>query len=166
MPKLGFSRGKKTVVKLTGVEVQMQWASTDEMRDYLQSLSLRAKDLQVPLARFGQYLVEKHIPQQFEKQGTPKRWAPLSPKYAAWKKRHYGNLPKLVLTGQMRESFTYVVTPRTLRVENRRKYWAYHQTGTRTMPARPPLQMTTKDREQLRELVRAWIMFETGGGVL
>jgi hypothetical protein len=174
MPKLGFSRGKKTVVKLTGVDVQMQWASTEEMRDYLQSLSLRAKDMQVPLQRFGTYLVEQHIPRQFEKQGTPKRWAPLSRKYAAWKKANYGNLPKLVLSGDMRAGFEYVVTPRTLRVENTVKTgqrggkprWTYHQDGTSKMPARPVIQITNKDRDQLRELVRAWITFETGGGVL
>jgi len=120
----------------------------------------------VPLQRFGAYLVDQHIPQQFEKQGTPKRWAPLSPKYAAWKKRHYGSLPKLILTGAMRDSFTYQVTPRTLRVESKVKYWTYHQTGTRKMPARPVVQISQKDRDELRTLTRAWITFETGGGVL
>ncbi len=168
MPKrhLGFSRGRKTVVKMIGADVQMQLYSTDEMLDYLQNIGLRARDMQTPLQRFGEYLVNEQIPQQFEKQGIPKRWSPLSPAYAAWKRRHFGKLPILVLSGAMRAGFSYKVTPRTLQIRNRKKYWQFHQTGTAKMPARPPLQITNADREKLRELAREWMTFETGGGVL
>ena len=166
MPKLGFSKGKKTVVKLTGVDVQIQSYSAGEVLDYLQNVGLRAKDMQVPLQRFGAYLVDDHIARQFAQQGTPKRWAPLSKRYAAWKRANYGNLPKLVLTGAMRDSFTYQVTPHTLRIESRVKYWTYHQTGTRKMPARPILNLTRKDRDTLSRIALDWITFETGGGVL
>lgn len=175
MPKsLGFSGGKKTVVKSLGVDIQMQYWSAGEMLDYLEGVGLRAKDMQTPFDRYGKYLVEEHIPHQFEQQGTPKRWAPLSKKYAEWKRRHYGNLPKLVLTGRMREGFSWEVTARSLKVVNRVKAgqrggvprWTYHQLGTSKMPARPMLYLTKKDRDKLRDLAREWITFETGGGVL
>jgi len=163
---LGFSKGKKTVVKLTGCEVTIQERGTQEAITYLNTLQLRAKDMRVPLSRFGAYMVDEAIPAQFKAQGTPERWAPLSKKYAAWKRAHYGNLPKLVITGAMRDAFTWEVTPRTLRIENSVKYWTYHQTGTRKMPARPPLNVRKIDRAKLNELAALWMLQETGGGVL
>jgi phage gpG-like protein len=163
---LGFSKGKKTIVKMTGCEITIQESGTAETIAYMQSLQLRAKEMQVPLARFGAYMVDTSIPLQFKAQGTPQRWKPLSKKYAAWKRAHYGNLPKLVITGAMRDAFTWQTTPRTLRIENNVSYWTYHQTGTRKMPARPPLNVRVQDREKLNELAQLWLMQETGGGVL
>jgi hypothetical protein len=173
--EFGFSQGRKTTVKIVGAEIMLGGgiAKADVIR-YLNDLHVRAQDMQVPLQRFGAYLVEQHIPRQFEAQGTPKRWAPLSPAYAAWKRRHYGNLPKLVLTGAMRGGFRWETTPRTLRVINQVKSgqrggvprWTYHQLGTEHMPARPMLQITNKDYARLREIVNLWLTFETGGGVL
>jgi hypothetical protein len=171
----GFSQGRKATVKIVGAEIQFSGGvDKADVVDYLNALYVRAQDLQQPLQRFGAYLVDKHIPRQFEAQGTPKRWAPLSPAYAAWKRRHYGNLPKLVLTGAMQAGFRWQVTLQTLRVINRVKAgqrggvprWTYHQLGTEHMPARPMLQITNKDREQFRQFVYAWLTFETGGGVL
>jgi phage gpG-like protein len=171
----GFSQGRKTTVKLVGAELQIaSGVDKVDVLEYLNALHVRAQDLQRPLQRFGAYLVDVHIPRQFAAQGTPKRWAALSPKYAAWKRRHYGALPKLVLTGAMQAGFRWKVTPRSLQVINQVKVgqrggvprWTYHQLGTETMPARPLLQITKKDRDQLRQIVNEWLTFETGGGVL
>lgn len=163
---LGFSDGKKTIVKMTGCTVTIQERGTAETMEYLQALQLRAKEMQVPLSRFGAYMVDTSIPLQFKAQGTPQRWKALTKRYAAWKRAHYGNLPKLVLTGAMRDAFTWQVTPRTLRIENAVKYWTFHQTGTSKMVARPPLNVRKQDREKLNELAALWLLQETGGGVL
>lgn len=174
MPNRLKSSGEETIVKVLGANISIR-RSGDDVLDYLEGIGLRAKDMQTPLDRFGRYLVEQHIPRQFAQQGTPKRWAALNKQYAAWKRRRYGNLPKLVLSGAMRKGFKWEVTARTLKVINRVKSgqkgrgvprWQYHQRGTDNMPARPMLQITEKDRDMLRELAQDWILFETGGGVL
>lgn len=89
-----------------------------------------------------------------------KRWAPLSPRYAAWKVRMVGNRPILVFSDQLRES----LTERPMGVEvlgtdfyefgtdDRTAKW--HQEGTRGgMPARPPVTATEWLNGELARLV-------------
>lgn len=174
MAKFGFSQGNKTVVKLIGCELTMQ-TSGDDIAGYLTALGLRIEQLEPVLERFGKYMIEQHIPGQFKAQGKPKRWARLNDKYAEWKRKHYGSLPKLVLSGRMRAGFSYQVKPRSLRVINRvtagqgrnkTPRWVWHQNGTENMPARPMAQMTKRDWDVLRQYAMEYLTFETGGGVL
>lgn len=177
--RFGFSQGRKTTVKLLGADVTIRnGLETDDFVTYLDDLGLRFNDLQPVLGRFGEYLVEEHIPRQFKKRGTPKRWAPLSPDYAALKRRLYGNLPLLVLSGRMKAGFTSEATKRTLRVINRvaagqgrnkTPRWTWHQNGTETMPARPMLQINQYDYTRLRQFAQAYVTGATvrqGGGGL
>lgn len=65
-----------------------------------------------------------------------KPWKALSPAYSKWKRRNYGSLPMLRVTGKMLEQAT---------IENKGNRFnvvtspvgMYHQFGTTKMPARP-----------------------------
>lgn len=63
-------------------------------------------------------------------------WAKLSPGYAAWKDKKYPGQPILRATGKM-EDTAKIVPYRTGFNVNTTRYGAYHQFGTRKMPARP-----------------------------
>jgi len=83
-------------------------------------------------------------------------WAPLSPKYAAWKQRHFPGKPILERTGALKESLTQrpfgveVLEPEFMVVGSGIDYGAYHQQGTSRMPQRRPVELTEADR-------RAWV---------
>lgn len=81
-------------------------------------------------------------------------WVPLNPRYAAWKQRHYGDLPILHLTGALRRSFTeagdaahvYRTGPGFMETGSSVKYARAHQWGfpPKKLPARPILRAFTK----------------------
>jgi hypothetical protein len=82
---------------------------------------------------------------------TLRPWAPLTPKYRAWKIKHHGNLPKLILSGKM------LWTTRFGRVGNRitvdmPHYGIFHQKGTPRMKARPWLGVPNNSMKQLSRL--------------
>lgn len=70
--------------------------------------------------------------------GTGNRWAALSPKYKSWKIKHYGSLPKLILSGALLGGVTIRRDGNRILAETL-DYGLYHQTGTSKMPARPYL---------------------------
>lgn len=85
-------------------------------------------------------------------------WPPLSERYAEWKYNHFGSLPLLVLTGEMRHQFTSpsgaAITrgPQSLRINfTSPSYAKFHQTGTSRMPARPPVILGPQQREALSD---------------
>jgi phage gpG-like protein len=100
-------------------------------------------------------------------------WAWLSPKYAAWKHKHYPGQPLLVREGTLRESVrwggtgvgsggifeaysTFAIVGTTV------PYGNYHQYGTSRMPARPFL--PPPDPAVFAPLMHDWIVksYETG----
>lgn len=162
LTRFGRSQGRLTVVKVAGGELVVRFGSIDkdDLAAYLQDIDLRMQDIRPVLDRYGEYIVNEHIPRQFAAQGTPRRWASLSPAYARQKARRYPGRPILVRTGRMRRGFRWEARPRSLRIINRVRAgqrgrglprWFYHQSGTEKMPARPMLQMTDKDRDKLSE---------------
>ena len=67
---------------------------------------------------------------------TGRPWRALSPGYNRWKSRAYPGQPILRLTGKMQDEAQ--IRPRGNGFEVRTtRYGAYHQFGTRKMPARP-----------------------------
>lgn len=88
----------------------------------------------------------------FETQGASSgaQWPPLSAAYADWKQKHWPGLPILVLSGALRDSLTQQndsnavadMTPTQLSMGTRVTYARFHQTGTKYMPARPPLRVS------------------------
>jgi len=151
-----------TVVKVAGGELAIRFGSIDkdDFATYLENIGLRMQDIQPVLDRYGAYIVNEHIPRQFEAQGTPRRWAPLSRAYAQQKARQYPGRPILVRTGRMKGGFRWEARARSLRIINRVMAgqrgrgvprWFYHQSGTSKMPARQMLQFTDDDREHLHQ---------------
>jgi hypothetical protein len=126
--------------------------------DEILAMAARAADTAPAWRAWGDD-VEHAFREQFDSQGvrlTGEVWAPLSPRYAAWKARHFPGMPILRRTDVLFASMTH----RPMAVErvtghsgeygtdvrSRRgaPYPKFHQHGTRFMPARP-LVRTTPD---------------------
>jgi len=166
MASFGRSEGRVTIAKLFGADVIIRTTDVDKTIVHLKDIAERMNNLEPVFDRFGQYMVREHIPMQFERKGTPRRWAPLSPAYARWKQRHYPGRPLLVLSGKMRRLFKYRAGPRSLRIDNRRRagnarLFDIHQFGASRAPARPMIQVTETDRDVFREMVREHVAGES-----
>jgi phage gpG-like protein len=114
---------------------------SDRILTFLRLREERVTDMSVPMSQFGDFLVRVHIHTQINVQGTPLRFAPLSTQYARRKARIAPGMPILVLFGQMATGFSYDVDGTSVTVDNTQDYANYHMTGTRTMPARPYIQL-------------------------
>ena len=158
-PRGKVARGEISIISVrAGLEVTAN-VGLSGFKEYLQDLKIGLNDMKPILDRYGQYLVEEHIPRQFKLQGSPTPWHRLSPKYAIAKKKQWGNKPILVASGNMKAGFRWKAMPRTLRIINRVMSrqkgrgiprWVYHQGGTRRMVARPMMQLVNFDRGKLR----------------
>ncbi|HLF28224.1 MAG TPA: phage virion morphogenesis protein [Anaerolineae bacterium] len=156
-------RGQKKVLHLVGSDVEVSAGDVTQFTHYLGDLIERFENLEELWKLYGDYLVKQNIPRRFKQQGAPLRWAKLSDRYAAIKRRKYGRKPILVATGAMRAGFKYQATKRTLRIVNTVKrpggapYWVYHQLGAPkiNLPTRPVLQLTRFDYSKLRKLAEA-----------
>lgn len=96
-------------------------------------------------------------------------WPPLSPVYKAWKDRHYPRRPLLVLNGRLLMSLTnknnadmvYEKGKLSLKLGTKIPYAIYHQTGTSKMPARPPIELTERQKTLWPKLIQEYL-FKTG----
>lgn len=97
---------------------------------------------------------------RFDKQqapdGTP--WQPLSPKYAAYKrKRGYGK-KILKMRGHLRDTLTMQATDASVSIGSNRIYAAMHQYGGRTrfgqIPARPYLGISDEDEQAIMDTLQ------------
>ena len=127
---------------------------------FLDAQRTKIRDFKEPLSRFGEFIVNTHIPYQYHAQGAPSPWPELSPKYAMWKAINYPGMPLLVLTGAMHRGFYHRATKFSLNIENVKAYAKYHQTGTSKMPARKWLQLKDNDLGygKLREYVKEYVL--------
>jgi hypothetical protein len=80
--------------------------------------------------------------EQFETEGDffGDPWAPLSPRYAAWKEQHYPGKGILIAEGDLRRAASSprrTVGPLFLELEIVDPKVRFHQEGTSKMPARP-----------------------------
>jgi len=92
-------------------------------------------------------------------------WKALSPDYGAWKAVNYPGAKILERDGWLRDSLTVKDAPFQVReitatqavMGSNLKYAMYHQTGTRKMPARPPIQLSESDKTRWGKLVHEWL---------
>ena len=90
-------------------------------------------------------------------------WAPLSPRYAAWKARHYPGKPILQREGDLVESLTRrpfgieVITPDTMVVGSDVEYGRYHQHGD-GLPRRRPVELRESDRRKLTKIAHRYLV--------
>jgi phage gpG-like protein len=91
-------------------------------------------------------------------------WASLKPNYAKWKARHFPNAKILELTGLLKGSLTNQ-NPWTVNELEKLKvtlgtkinYAGYHQTGTRNMPQRRPIDFTEQDKKRWNHIFAVWL---------
>jgi len=106
-------------------------------------------------------VVKRQFAHQFESEGARSpsgRWQPLSPRYAAWKARRHPGAKILERTGALKRSLTSygagsIVTygANSVFIGSSMPYGPYHQTGTRNMPRRAPIEPTDRD-------VKEWVV--------
>lgn len=114
-----------------------------------QAYAHEVEDMSVPLGRSADVILA-HVRENFAtegKAGQPAGWAPLSPAYQAWKAKHYPGRPILVRQGGMKgallnRALSVTVLKQRMLYHPPNRYAGYHQTGTRHMPARPPVRLT------------------------
>jgi phage gpG-like protein len=108
-------------------------------------------------------VLEKATRQQFTAKGkgpVAGAWRPLSPGYAAWKRKYYPGKPLLERSGAMKVGLTSSNSGFALRAYGDKDmkfgtagvtYASFHQTGTaKGLPARPPLDFTGETAEDIR----------------
>lgn len=103
---------------------------------------------------------------QFDSEGgyASGGWAPLSPRYAAWKERHYPGRPILVRTGRLRASLTErplgveVIRPHSAILGSHVPYGLHHQRGGGRLPRRRPVELPESVRRQWVQIVQRWIV--------
>ena len=119
-------------------------------------------------------LYRQMMSEQFESQGARggRRWVPLSPGYKRWKDIVAPGMPILVLTGKMKASLIGKTSdtieqfrPASVTLGTRIRYAGYHQTGTRRMPARPPIVLRSRDiRDMSNVMVKQSAEYGTRAG--
>jgi phage gpG-like protein len=153
---------------VTALEINV--AGIDVMARQLARYIDRVDDLRPALHRIARNLAA-HNAENFDTEGVTGvygRWAPLSPKYRAWKEKHYPGKPILVRTGALRRELTGSplgiedVTTRSIRMGTNVPYARYHQTGTHRMPRRQPVSLNEQMR---RDMVKTLQRFCQTGSV-
>jgi phage gpG-like protein len=119
-----------SVVRLLGCTIHINEPQTDAWTRYLVELMGRTKDLRPVFEKFGDYMVNGSLWRTFEAQGRPVPWPPLSPLYARRKAKRYPGARILERTGAMMGSWFWKATKQTLKIDNPRRYWRYHQKGS------------------------------------
>lgn len=167
---------------VVGFDIRFHVRSGAEEPLALRNLSLAFERAAVDASRWSEFvfprvvaILEDEVNLQFEGEGVgPRRgsWAPLKPKYAAWKARHFPGRAPLVRTGRLRAALTQSSAGGALRHYTRTElrygtagvpYASFHQTGTDRMVDRPPFdfgpdaeaRLKGESLEAMRELVRA-----------
>lgn len=120
-------------------------------------------DLSPVLADIAEDFKETVAPDTFNHHGPG--WAPLSPRYAAWKSRVYPGRPLMVVSGRLRNSlfgetneWFQRISRYNLDMGTTVPYATYHQTGTRFMPARPVINVTRDDERVWTKMIARYLV--------
>jgi len=95
-------------------------------------------------------------------------WSPLSPKYAAWKARHYPGQPILVATGALSASLTQrpfgveSIEPHSMAIGSDNEVGGYHQNGTDKMPQRRVVELTGPTRAEWVKIAQRHVFRSIG----
>jgi phage gpG-like protein len=153
---LGFSE-IQLVFDIDGVE---------ETAEHFEGAEERISDLR-PVWRSVARVFFHHERRQFESEGAwfGTRWPPLSPRYKAWKEKHYPGKPMMVLTETLKRSLTsfrspylhYRATRRFLELGTKVPYALKHQVGD-GVPKRPIVGMTREEKAQMVKVLKSYIL--------
>ena len=131
----------------------------------LYGLSERAQDLRPAWRVIHQDFLQVEKA-QFESEGgySGLSWPALSTRYAAWKAKHYPGRKLLVQTGRLQSSLTtvnsdhrFISLPQEVTMGTGVQYAGFHESGTRRMPSRPPVRLSSRERTRWPEVVREYI---------
>ena len=151
-------------VRLVGGSIQfsMNGSGVNEWLDRQDRFATAAEDLQEPFREFGDYMTGS-ISRNFGKEGRPRRWTPLSEKYARWKAKHFSGRKILVLSGRLKRKATskkaWVATKKQLRYKpdvplpGGLDLFSIHQQGL-GLPARQMLVLQDRDKAQFTRIMR------------
>ncbi len=152
---------------MTAIAFSMEWYVGGTVDPGLRRLRAAFERGGAELANLGKHVFPRVVPAleaaaaaQFDGEGvgTTGRWAQLSPKYAAWKAKHFPGAPILQRTRALMAGLTdSSATTARREVSNDALsfgtagvgYASFHQTGTQKMPARPPIDMGADFEEAL-----------------
>lgn len=143
------------------ITVNLEITGLEKATSQVDELAEKMKDMSKPLKEAGDYLMEFFMMDVYGTQGSAlgKKWAPLTPKYAAEKFKKWGWRPILVASGKMSESYSLKVASDYLLISNDAKndrgdyYAAYHQEGTSKMVARPIMKFPRKQLQGVTDII-------------
>ena len=101
---------------------------------------------------------------QFATEGTYSGgWAPLSPRYAAWKARAYPGKTILRRTDELWRSLTEgpevrIIEPAFMVLGSAVDYGAYHQKGGPNLPQRRPVELSENERREWVRIMQRYIV--------
>ena len=160
--------------------MELRWEGIDETVAALNELNVRLEDKTAPLTRIGEEL-HMHLEAAYTSEGAlgaSGRWVPLTRRYGQWKHRHGPGVPILVglrrtgVKGQRPQSYepsgrmrrqvlaplqdtaTWQINRSRMRYTAQSGIAPWHQSGTRHMKARPPVD---PPRAWLGEIDRAFM---------
>jgi phage gpG-like protein len=157
---------------VSAVAITLEYqVGTETGEQVLERMAVAFERAGAELADFGKHIFPELVPvleagakRQFDTEGSGPSagaWAQLSEAYAAWKAGAHPGEPILVATGALRDALTVDGSTHALRDYSSSQfnfgttgleYASFHQTGTASMPARPPFDFGP---EFERELLRA-----------
>lgn len=90
-------------------------------------------------------------------------WAPLSPRYAAWKAVHYPGKPILRRTDDLWRSLTVgpairYIAPHQMILGSDVDYGAYHQRGGPNLPRRRPVELPEAERREWVKILQRFLV--------
>lgn len=105
-------------------------------------------------------VVARAIERNFEEEGRPAPWQPLSPRYERWKTAHFPGRGILELTGRLRRSIRTRIEAApdgsaAVVASTDVSYAPFHQFGAPAgnLPARPFFVLTDEDREEVAQAI-------------
>lgn len=155
------------------VNFSVEIAGNTQLDHAFRQFAARLRDFSVVWPDVAEVLREI-IAETFDTEGTSggQAWQPLTPRYAAWKRRKVGNKPIEELSGALRASLTrknargsvetYTATELTLGSSLR--YARVQHTGNRRLPARPLLRLTESDKRRMVKAVQTLLIQEVEHG--
>lgn len=163
------------------VKINIETLGDERFLRSFSRISRLASDYREPLAFVAEafYRINEN---NFDKEGVPENFVPLSPKYKRWKDRHYPGKKIMQLTGRLMNSLTaenQADSQDTVRIIAKDyaelgtlvPYAHRHQKGTFGMPRRKVVQVTDKHKVEWGRIVHRWAFslftkegFKTSGG--
>lgn len=136
-------------------DITLSIQGDDELIAKLARLSGGGLDLRDSLDDSGRFLTRFFGGEVFASRGRVigEPWQALNPSYAAMKARQFPGRPPLVRTGEMMRSFKHTAAARRLEIFNTADYFAFHQDGTRHLPARVMMKVDNRRAERVAELI-------------